>query len=490
MALWLLTKNRKRHSIMRRVLDASSTPASYRVYVQRSPSHSKPNGKTPNGKTPDAETPDVETPDAGLGPTDFVCQCKSSFRTACEGLPFFKEHEERQYCVLHYPSTGKRTKLYKVLSEKFNKGDFNFRGTWFPADLKVKDFNFDKPVDFTGAVFNGETIFTGSLFHEGADFSDAVFQREAYFSGATFFKEAIFNNTNFRSLAYFPRATFEGAAKFESATFGGEADFTTVTFKNLVKFKFATFTTYLKFLGDASIPSFVEQVELDFQYANIEEPERVSFNSVTLMPHWFVDVDSRKFDFTNVTWDDLTTDQELERLKRKGVHRPHRRLAATYRQLAINAEENHRYTQASDFRYKAMDTPRKELTDGYDLLSLDFWYWLASMYGESIRRAFVVLAALWIFFALSYMVVGFARWEPRVSTEAEYYDVSKSKRDTVGKPLDWERAFGYSFGVLTLQRQEPRPVTFPAQTLVMIETILGPVQAALLALAIRRKFMR
>ena len=33
-------------------------------------------------------------------------------------------------------------------------------------------------------------------------------------------------------------------------------------------------------------------------------------------------------------------------------------------------------------------------------------------------------------------------------------------------------------------------LTGTAQTLVLLETILGPVQAALLALAIRRKFMR
>ena len=37
---------------------------------------------------------------------------------------------------------------------------------------------------------------------------------------------------------------------------------------------------------------------------------------------------------------------------------------------------------------------------------------------------------------------------------------------------------------------DPKPLTGTAQTLVLLETILGPVQAALLALAIRRKFMR
>jgi len=43
---------------------------------------------------------------------------------------------------------------------------------------------------------------------------------------------------------------------------------------------------------------------------------------------------------------------------------------------------------------------------------------------------------------------------------------------------------------MSLQKPEPKPLTGTAQTLVLLETILGPLQAALLALAIRRKFMR
>jgi hypothetical protein len=424
--------------------------------------------------------------DAEPNPPDFICECKSSFRSACEGLPFFKDHEEKRYCVLHYPAGGKLTKLSEVLKEKLDKGDFNFSGTWFPSDLKIKEFHFNKTVDYTGAVFNGETIFTGCSFQDETIFSDAIFQREVYFSRARFIGEAFFNNTTFQRLAYFPGATFEAAAKFEAATFGGETDFTNVTFKNLIWFRFATFTTYVNFISN----SFVEQVELDFQYANIGDPERVTFDSLTLMPHWFVNVDSRKFDFVSVEWGNLSSNREIEILRNKRVSHPHRRLAIAYRQLAINAEENHRYEQASGFRRKAMDMLRREEWRWHSFLALDFWYWLASGYGENIRRAFGVLVLLWALFALPYMFVGFVRWEPKSSTEAEYNDVTRSKLDTVGKPLEWDRALGYSLGVLTLQRPEPRPATNTAQGLVILETILGPVQGALLALAIRRKFMR
>jgi hypothetical protein len=48
----------------------------------------------------------------------------------------------------------------------------------------------------------------------------------------------------------------------------------------------------------------------------------------------------------------------------------------------------------------------------------------------------------------------------------------------------------YSAAVMTFQRPDPRPATTAAHTVVLLQTILGPLQAALLALAIRRKFMR
>jgi hypothetical protein len=89
--------------------------------------------------------------------------------------------------------------------------------------------------------------------------------------------------------------------------------------------------------------------------------------------------------------------------------------------------------------------------------------------------------------ALLYNHVGFARWEPKVASES---DVVVARRDDVGAPLKFSRALTYSAGVMTFQKPEPRPATTAAQTVVLLETILGPVQAALLALAIRRKFMR
>ena len=54
-------------------------------------------------------------------------------------------------------------------------------------------------------------------------------------------------------------------------------------------------------------------------------------------------------------------------------------------------------------------------------------------------------------------------------------------------------AFGAAFALFyAIARARGRALftLYPAQGIVLLETILGPVQAALLALAIRRKFMR
>jgi hypothetical protein len=112
--------------------------------------------------------------------------------------------------------------------------------------------------------------------------------------------------------------------------------------------------------------------------------------------------------------------------------------------------------------------------------------------GERIRNALGVLAAVWIVFVLLYTRVGFAQQPPKASNEgaSSATGASMTLEDTTGQPLEFTRALTYSLAVMSLQRPEPRPLTNWAQTLVTLETILGPVQAPLLALAIRRKFMR
>lgn len=77
---------------------------------------------------------------------------------------------------------------------------------------------------------------------------------------------------------------------------------------------------------------FGETSSLDFQFIRTEKPDCISFHTLTLLPHWFVNVDMRKFDFTNVEWHG-SLNQEIENLKINKVSPPHRLLAIACRHL-------------------------------------------------------------------------------------------------------------------------------------------------------------
>src|SRR6266481_2082572 len=104
-----------------------------------------------------------------------------------------------------------------------------------------------------------------------------------------------------------------------------------------------------------------------------------------------------KFEFINIEWNGTIAD-EISSLLNDGISYPHRLLSIACRQIAVNAEDNHRYEEASNFRYMSMDARRREKWRGFAILNLYWWYWAASGYGERIVRAFLILVGLWLLF--------------------------------------------------------------------------------------------
>lgn len=410
--------------------------------------------------------------------TDYTLHCQSdkAMHSACEGESFYKEHEGKKYCVLHFPGEKDSSKFKEALKRKTDIKDFNFYGIWFAEEVSFRSYYFREKVDFRKAHFSKKADFTEVTFYDKADFRLASFAADVSFDYAIFMETADFRVAN-----------FDMRAGFSYATFNADCDFSFAIFSDNVTFIRATFKGYIKFAARKDKETFGNNTRLSLQFSNIEKPDRVSFHSPSLRPHWFVNVDARKFEFINANWDWQNIKQEIKSSGREDDWSGHRLLAIACRNLAVNAEENHRYEEASRFRYMAMDARRLERWRGFAFWTLGGWYWLASGYGERVWRAFVVLVGVWLVAAALYTQVGFARWEPRVATEKE---AAEARRDEMGEPLRVPRALTYSLGVMTLQKPEPRPATNAAQSLVMLETILGPVQAALLALAIRRKFMR
>lgn len=134
-----------------------------------------------------AETDTVLDPEPESGeptpePTSepaFLCDCEEWMRSACEGLPFYKEHESRCYCVLHYPGKEKSADFKAALDSKLNKNDFDFRGVWFPERVNFSGLQFSAAVDFRSATFSADATFISAKFSAHAYFSSAMFNADA-----------------------------------------------------------------------------------------------------------------------------------------------------------------------------------------------------------------------------------------------------------------------------------------------------------------------
>ncbi len=354
-------------------------------------------------------------------------------------------------------------------------------GVWFPEAVDFKGVRFSTIADFSHATFSAP-----------ADFTNATFSTRARFHAVIFGADASFHRANFHADANFRHATFSADTDFLGVNFNADTSFRYSSFRAATNFRYATFADYVRFAGNKDHsafkdhPVFSDCSYLDLQYPRIEKPERVSFHTLMLRPHWFINVDAHKFEFVNVQWPSTGLMPEIESLRNRGVSSPYRLLAIAYRQLAVNAEENHRYREAAEFRYGSMDLLRLEQWRGMVFWRLAWWYWLVSGYGERITLAAVCLLLIIVLFAGLYTQVGFVR--PADLTPKP--TVTITTPDTVDAPLRFTQALVHSFEVSILQKPEPKPLTLIARFLVGLETVLGPLQAALLALAIRRKFMR
>jgi uncharacterized protein YjbI with pentapeptide repeats len=455
---------------------------------------------------------------AGGSVAEVVCDCEETFRSVCEG-PVDNEHDGKRYCVLHAPTKDKdQVAFMGAIEKKLKDKDFDFRGVYFSATAhslaSVLPNTFEGEADFSYATFKESASFpAGTTFEGKADFSNATFGKRADFARTTFsnaiiFKErAYFSKATFEGGAYFSDATFEGRAYFYGATFEGEADFREATFEGGAYFSDATFEgeadfSKATFKGGADFPRTIfkekgnflflrtsSQAHLSFRSAVIEKPERLSFHSTHLRPSWFIDVDAQKFDFSDVEWFRLPDgavlklEKEIETLEAfeaigygyVGVPTLSRlrKLQKACRKLMDNAEENRDYATANEFHYWSMELLRK--VGWRELGLIGTLYWALSGYGERPRRAFLVLVGMGTLFAILYVMV--AGSIEHVG-EAFLYSLAAMVRLT-GVP---------AMAPLTKLLQPSEPGLF--QVLVTFEGILGPLQIALLALAIRRKVMR
>jgi uncharacterized protein YjbI with pentapeptide repeats len=418
-----------------------------------------------------------------------------------------------------------------------------FNSTKFSEQADFSKAQFKNPAQFREAKFSHHTFFSGVEFNERVDFYNATFSKTVEFNNANFFPDVNFTAARFLEQAHFFSTTISKTVQFGAATFQDNVffNFAKIESESKLFFQQAVFRESVCSFYEADIrghiifiggtrrktphsPSPLEiedtgffgiKSHLDLQNAYIEKPERIRFHSIRLVPSWFINTNAKNFNFTNCDWRNndnkiVSTISEIKSLENRQIKNSHKLLTKACWQLADNHEEMKSFPEASLFRLMAFESERlsriekaknwradfgkvfSEQTSCKNIISttlertkilgellksfpsdfIHFVYYSLSSYGEKWLRAFFWLVFIWILFAFLYTLFG-------------TFGTDKEKIS-----IDLAKSFGYSLQVMTLQRPEPRPYSALTYLIYGLETILAPLQAALLALAIRRKFMR
>lgn len=401
---------------------------------------------------------------------------------ACLGL--VKTAGTLDYCPLHHTGDDRVAEFLAAFDQKLRQGSLNFAWVRCPLPIVLENKQIDHEVDFSSARFT-KLVLDNMTFTQAVSFRGAVFTDDVTI-GSHFIGPVDFTVSEFKASANFVNSRFSGPVDFLGAEITREARFNLVVFENDANFC-ATFRDSVQFSGNQGQSAFSLAHRVLFDSIRLDHPELFVIWNTACRPWWFINSSPIKFKFIDVKWQKDHRD-EIAMAVEKYDARGYGRLSEAYRDLAVNSEEEHRYRDASDFRYASMEAQRMAKNNGRAFWTLHWWYWAASGYGERIGRAALFLLGLWLIFGLIYMRAGFARTDVVVLPPATQQIAIPA--DEVGQPLRPNKALMYSLGVLSLQKPDPKPVTDTATFAVILQSVFGPLQAALLILAVRRKFMR
>ncbi len=420
-------------------------------------------------------------------------------KKVCGDFPVVNEDGGQYYCLWHNPDKNKAEVFLKQFRERQDNGHTDFRAVVFPITLEYQD-KIPNNLDFSGATFQRAFVFNNAKLHN-LNLSDSYFEEDAKLE----FKESTCDGE-----IKLDKAVFDGKLFF----YGGNWDFFAETVvketriqASIEKVRFVCGAIWNCFKKKEKISNdtthdykkdkdaILMDRALSLKDARFENPQNANFRNIRLRPHYFIEVDVSKFTFHNCGW--VRKGGKKLKLKDEIELATETLISQTYNQLAINHEETRNYQESSSFRYNAMEAKRlsnKGFRRITRIFSLFWLYKLVSGYGEKWHWALGVLLAFLIGFGYLY------------ASPFSAFDYGKDGKppsaDTVAQNLcDKVRIIGdpqmnvcegilHSLSVATFQRPEPKANDVLTKLFIVLEVIFAPLQAALLALAIRRKFMR
>lgn len=430
----------------------------------------------------------------------------------------------------------KLTEFMQAVEHDPDKKFYDFRGFCFPS-VTFNGQRFLKKAGFGWASFGGETNFEKAVFFQDVDFSGTTFHQKVNFKKAVFkekniFVEVVFKNeANFQEAEFGPsefyNAQFDRLANFDTATFNGEANFYSVSFLRTVNFRMATFgqsanflgTTFHKdshFIGSHTHRCFKDRC--DFTGLKLSKNAVVTFERVNLKQATFLDTNLEPIGFRDVDWYHtpkigpwMSRQQSLwDEFHFSVDYKPNKsdyeKIGENYSQLVLKYELKRDFNSAENFHIGEMEMLRKkkgaeieslwlrklrEWMNGYGL------YRLSSNYGTSYVQSFIILFLLLLLFSLSFLYAGFhtsKEVEGASIRVVEYNLLPDSNHHPVSLGQwfsDYGSALSLSFSIITFQKDRfYEPLEGISRLLLYLAIFMLTAQAALILLAVRRRFKR
>jgi uncharacterized protein YjbI with pentapeptide repeats len=417
------------------------------------------------------------------------------------------------------------TKRINFLGATFH-GETTFEGAIFNQGADFGRTIFHEKVNFTGVTFEQENRFEKAIFKRGTsfqkavlgqtDFSGVTFEDETSFDSAKFSDETLFSGTTFNQLADFSNAIFS-RARFYRSNFRQTANFTFTQFTQAADFLGAGFYKDAYFIGGHIHRCF--EYKCDFRSLKLDKDTELIFERVSLENATLLDTNLEKIAFRDVDWYHTpekfrfwmsrhqALGDEFDLLEGQEQSRAiYEKLSENYSQLVINYEQRRDFNSAENFHVGEMEMQRKKKGVGFT----PFWwrkirewanaygvYRISSNYGTSYIQAFVIFVIMIILFSLFFLYSGFytnVERGPGETRAIEYNLLPDSNHHLVSFGQwsnDFLSAVSLSLSIVTFQKERfYQPMEGISRFLLYLAIVTLTAQAALILLAIRRRFKR
>jgi uncharacterized protein YjbI with pentapeptide repeats len=398
--------------------------------------------------------------------------------------------------------------------------DVSFQNVKFRGDALFGHVTFKRIVDFRDCKFFKRANFLKSTFRS-LYFYNSIFHAEAEFHFAGFGGEVAFRKTYFLSGANFLKSTFTHAPSFSTCVFFGNADFTEANFNQGALFhgtSFVTWTSFSKcrfgsradFSGDIVFAKplssllraqATEDVEIDFgAFGPISFDSAIFDQKVTFENRTF----QRATNFRHVTFrvapsfHGCRLHQDTDFTSAKFLDTRSATAARAYRTLKLAMEQHSAGIEQAMFHALELKSTRHQPETSRAVKFVSWCYEKCSNYGQSIIRPAAITLLIPLAFSVVYGLLIYFWSGPSIVKYADMVAFGEEalifSAKQVFRPFDVLAARntgieGPSTSHLhALVESVPNWKTLLVITLAVFESLLEITTAALLVLAIRRRF--